>query len=147
MPKAKSENESFSEAISMMFAMGRFMRNRMYSKIKDSQCNSLLQFEALRYIKENDRPLMREVARHFHITPPAATLLVDGLAKEKLLLRVFDSKDRRTVRLELTTHGKRFFERGMTQRVNELKKILAVLTPKEHTQLIAILKKITKNNI
>jgi hypothetical protein len=30
--------------------------------------------------------------------------------------------------------------------VNELKKILSVLTPKEHTQLVAILKKITNLN-
>jgi DNA-binding MarR family transcriptional regulator len=89
---------------------------------------------------------MRDVARHFRITPPAATLLIDGLVKEKFIARIVDAKDRRAVRVMLTPRGKAVIARGIMNRIKELKKIFAGLTAGERAQLIAILRKITKHN-
>lgn len=135
-----------TELISLMFVMGRFMREKMHKTISKGNFGSMLHFETLRYIKDEGRPLMRDVARHFRITPPAATLLIDGLVKEKFLTRIVDAKDRRAVRIALTPRGKQMLARGIMNRVKELKKIFSSLSPGERTQLAAILRKITKHN-
>jgi DNA-binding MarR family transcriptional regulator len=135
-----------SELVSLMFVMGRFMRDKMQKKIKSGICDSLLEFETMRYIKDKGSPHMREVATNFRVTPPAATLLIDSLVKEKLLMRVLDPKDRRSVRVELTKRGKDLFEKRMAQKTNEFKRIFSTLTPAERNQFAILLKKIIKNN-
>ena len=136
---------SMEELISHMFIMGRLMRDKMHKNIGSGQC-TMLEFETLKYIKEAGQPHMRDVAKNFHVTPPAATLLVDTLVKARLLARVLDPGDRRSVRVALTAKGKQFLERGIEKKVSELKRTFGPLTPAERTQFIAILKKIIKNN-
>ena len=106
----------------------------------------MMEFEALKYIKDAGPPHMRDVAKTFHITPPAATLMIDGLVKTKLLVRVLDPNDRRSVRVAITPKGRRWLDRGITKKVKEMKKTFGVLTPMERTQFIAIIRKIIKNN-
>lgn len=143
MPRKQANIE---ELISLMFIMGRVMRDKISKKMGNGRANSMLEFETLRYVKDNGQPHMREVARNFHVTPPAATLLIDTLVKEKLLARVLDPKDRRSVRVSVTARGRQMLDRGVTKKVNELKKILGLLTPVERSQFAAILKKIIKTN-
>jgi DNA-binding MarR family transcriptional regulator len=143
MPRKQTNTE---ELVSLMFIMGRVMRDKMSKKVGSEHTNSLLEFETLRYVKDSGQPHMREVARNFHVTPPAATLLIDSLVKTKLLARVLDPKDRRSVRVSVTARGKQVLDRGVTKKVNELKKILGLLTPVERSQFAAILKKIIKTN-
>jgi len=128
-----------------MFIMGRLMRDRMHKNLDSGQC-TLLEFETLKYIKDTDQPHMRDVAKNFHVTPPAATLLIDSLVKAKLLARVTDPKDRRSVRVAMTAKGRQLLERGITKKVNEMRKIFGILTPAERTHFVTALKKIIKNN-
>lgn len=136
---------SMEELVSHMFITGRLMRDKMQKNIVAGQC-TMLEFETLKYVKDAGHPHMREVARNFHVTPPAATLMIDGLVKTKLLARVLDPKDRRTVRVAVTPRGRQVLERGVAKKVNELKKIFGVLTPAERTHFVTALKKIIKNN-
>ncbi len=136
---------NLSEIISLVFVMGQFMKEKMHKKLDHGHC-TLLEFEALRYVEAGERPLMSDIARKFHVTPPAATLLIDGLVKQKMLERFVDPADRRSVHIGLTRKGKQLLELGMARRVRELKKVFGVLTPAERTQFAAILKKITKTN-
>jgi DNA-binding MarR family transcriptional regulator len=106
----------------------------------------MLEFETLKYVKDAGRPHMRDIAKNFHVTPPAATLLIDALVKAKLLTRVLDQKDRRSVRVTVTARGKQFLERGITKKVNEMKKIFGVLNAAERADFIAVLEKIIKYN-
>jgi DNA-binding MarR family transcriptional regulator len=143
MPRKQNTIE---ELVSLVFTMGRVMRDKMHKKTDDGQCSSLLGLGVLRYVKESGQPHMHDIAKNFHVTPPAATLMIDSLVKGKLLTRVLDTNDRRSVRISLTPYGKRTLERGITKKVSELKKIFGVLTPAERVQFTAILKKIIKNN-
>jgi DNA-binding MarR family transcriptional regulator len=136
---------TMEELVSHMFIMGRLMRDRAHKAMAVGQC-SLLEFEALKYVKDASQPHMREIARTFHVTPPAATLMIDGLVKAKLLARVLDPKDRRSVRVAVTARGKQLLERGMAKKVNGLKRIFGSLTPPERAQFVLIIKKIIKNN-
>lgn len=140
MPKS-----SVQELASLMFSMGRFMREHMQKRLKGSKCPSLLHLETLRYVRENGRPLMSDVARTLSITPPAATLLVDSLSKEGLIKRIAGPKDRRTVRVALTPHGEKVIEQGIKERLDEIKRIFSILTENERRQLIAILKRLMKS--
>jgi MarR family multiple antibiotic resistance transcriptional regulator len=125
--------------------MGRLMRDRMHKHIGTGQC-TMMEFETLKYVKDAGKPHMRDVAKTFHVTPPAATLMIDGLVKAKLLARVLDPNDRRSVRVAITPKGKQLLERGITKKVNEMKKTFGILTPSERAQFIVIIRKIIKNN-
>jgi len=138
---------SMEELVSLVFTMGRVMRDKMHKKINNGQCNSLLEFEALRFVEESGQPHMRDIAKNFHVSPPAATLMIDSLVKAKMLKRILDPKDRRSVRVSLTPSGAKILKNGITNKVNELKKIFGVLTPTERLQFTTIIKKILKNNL
>jgi DNA-binding MarR family transcriptional regulator len=145
MPRTRTKKQQapqgLSDIVSLVFMMGQFMREKMHRNLKQDGC-SFLEFEALRYVKEAGEPLMRDIAVKFHVTPPAATLLIDGLVKRHMLERRLDPSDRRSVRIGLTREGKRFLDRGMARKVRELKKLFGVLTGAERTQFSSILKKI-----
>lgn len=140
-----NKKPTLEELVSHMFIMARLMRDKMSRNANTRQC-TMLEFETLKYVKDADGPHMREVAKNFHVTPPAATLMIDGLVKEKLLARVLDPKDRRSVRVAITLKGKKLLERGITNKIKEMKKIFGILTPSERTHFMAVLKKIIKNN-
>jgi DNA-binding MarR family transcriptional regulator len=133
-----------SKIISLMFIIGRRMREEMKQNEKIGGC-SWIHFEALRYIDEKGKPLMSDVAAYFSITRPAATLLVDGLVEGKMLRRIVDPKDRRSVRVALTTKGKNILAHGIKQRVKKIQEVFSVLDTKEHAELVRILNKIAKS--
>ena len=137
---------TLEELVSHLFIMGRLMRDKMHKNVSPGQC-TLLEFETLKYVKDIGQPHMRDVAKTFHVTPPAATLLIDSLVKAKLLARVLDPGDRRSVRVTLTARGKQLLERGIAKKVSEMKKVFGVLTPTERTHFVAVIKKIIKNNL
>lgn len=136
---------TIEELVSHMFIMGRLMRDKIHKGSGASPC-TLLEFETLKYVKDAGKPHMREVAKMFHVTPPAATLMIDGLVQAKLLARVLDPKDRRSVRVAITPKGKQLLEQGIAKKVSEMKKIFGILTPAERTHFVVVLKKIIKNN-
>ena len=127
-----------------MFVIGRRMRDEMKQAPAKTGC-SWIHFEALRYVEDNGRPLMRDVAAHFSITPPAATLLIDGLVANKLLRRIIDAKDRRAVRIGLTPKGKLMLTRGIQDRMKKMKEVFSLLDAKEHAELVRILEKLAIN--
>lgn len=139
-----SQKTSITDIISLIFVIGRSMREGIHKRAGGGEFGSFLQFETLRYVKDHKRPLMRDVADYFMITPPAATLLIDGLVREKLLGRAFDERDRRAVRVALTPSGQKFLARGMKVRLAHLKKIFSVLSADERAELTNILRKISK---
>jgi len=140
-----NKQATVEELVSHMFIMGRIMRDKMHRKVQNGQC-TMLEFETMKYVKDTGQPHMRDVAKAFHVTPPAATLMIDGLVKEKFLARVLDPKDRRSVRVAITPKGRKLLERGIANKVKEMKKLFGILTPAERTHFVVAIKKIIKNN-
>lgn len=129
-----------AELVSLMVIIGRCLRDSK-GKSKNVSPGSFLQFITVRYIDEAGKPLMSDVARYFNITPPAATLLVDGLVRQKLIVRIFDSHDRRAVRLAVTSPGRKLLDYGIKGMAGQLRKIFSVLSATEQKQLLGILRK------
>lgn len=132
-----------AELVSLMSIIGRRMREEMRQNPNKNTC-SLLHFEALGYVRDNGKPLMRDVANYFMITPPAATLLIDGMVANGLLTRIVDKNDRRAVRISLTVKGKNILKHGIQERMQKIKEVFSVLTEKERIELARMLTKITK---
>lgn len=104
--------------------------------------SSPLQLQALGFIKKQGSPLMKEVADFLSITPPSATSLIDGMVKDGLLVRHFDSADRRVVHLHATAKGQRLLKIGWLKMTEHMREMFACLSEKEKRQMLATYKKI-----
>ncbi len=136
MPK----NE-ITQLISAIMNIKRLVQER----IKDNGHGdffSMSQLEILRYVAEKKNPLMKEVAEHLKITPPSATVLIDGLANSGKIRRIADKRDRRTVRLTITNKGRLSLKKGLQKMKFEMQKVFTQLSKKEINDLITIYDKL-----
>jgi len=106
----------------------------------------LAQMEALRFIGEKKKVLMKEVADFLAITPPSATVLVNNLVSLGFVERGFDKNDRRTIRLSLTKKGSLILQKSIKERCKKLTKLLNNLSKKQQVELLDILQTMVKDN-
>jgi DNA-binding MarR family transcriptional regulator len=130
-----------AKLMSLLFIIGRQMKEEMRENAGKNGC-SWLHFEVLRYVGSGNRTLMRDVAGHFSITPPAATLLIDGLASAGLLRRIVDPDDRRAIRVALTPKARQLIRRSMDQRMKTIRKLFSILDKEEYGEFVKILEKL-----
>jgi DNA-binding MarR family transcriptional regulator len=126
------------ELIEMMFKLSRLMKEEM------SFSNNLMQLSALQiqmlfFLDHNKEVDMSDIARYLHIELPSATSLLNKLYVKKLVKRSADPKDRRIVRITLTSEGKSLLEQATSQRKKKMEKALSYLTKQEKTDLLNIL--------
>lgn len=72
-----------------------------------------------------------QLATDEQVTPPSMTRLVAALEAEGLVVRSYDEKDRRSVRIAATEKGEKALRRGREQRVQTLARALGDLTDDE----------------
>ena len=132
--------------ISLMFNMGRAIKKQCLESCGRADGLSILQIEALWYVKEGKEVLMKDLASHLFIAPPSATSLADDLVKAKLVKRSEDKEDRRTTSISLTPKGKRALANFLKKRMEKAKKRIGRLTQAEKKTLLSILEKLAKEN-
>jgi len=141
------QTKSTDELVSLLMGVIRSLYSHLNKKHSlDLQKSSPLQIQTLGFIKKTKNPSMREVAEFLAITPPSATSLIDGMAKDKLIIRHFSSSDRRLVHLHITSRGQKMLEKGFKEMTAHMKEIFTCLSEKEKRQLISIYGKIYKFN-
>lgn len=79
---------------------------------------------------------MSDIARLVGVSLPAATITVEKLVEAKLVKRTPDPKDRRVVRIELTSKGRRIVQQMNKVHEKRFGEILAKLSPAERKELI-----------
>ena len=123
----------------MFSEVGILIKGRMQAMLPlpFSQC------QTLSFIADKEKPSMQDVARHFKITAPSATFLVEELARSGLITRHANSKDRRKVEVMLTQKGKTVFKKIIKVREKVLHRMFQTLTESDRADLNRILKKIT----
>src|ERR1700685_3368005 len=104
MHHMKSKN--FSELTSLFFTTRQIIKQQL-PKSGNSDPNTWLRFETLRFIAETNNPTMRDVARYLSVKAPSATSLISHLAKSGLIERKGEKGDKRIVRISLTKLGRR----------------------------------------
>ncbi len=129
----------------LMFEMGRLLKREI--KRDGESVVSFLHLETLRFIQEQEKPTMSDIAEYLKIAPPSATALVNGFFKEGIIERAADSTDRRIVRLSLSTKGKNLLKQTMRQREKAFARVTASLSAKDCDELARILKIITQKSL
>jgi DNA-binding MarR family transcriptional regulator len=125
----------------VMFKNSRLLRDKInYSS--DLTQLSMLQVQTLSLLKRQSHAQMGEVADYFHIELPSATSLLNKLVALRLVKREQDSKDRRLVRVMLTTDGENILTKAMDEKLTHLEHMLSYLTQTEQHELLRLLEKL-----
>jgi DNA-binding MarR family transcriptional regulator len=85
-----------------------------------------------------------ELAEKVELSTAAMTNRLDRLEEAGLVRRVRDTKDRRSVQVELTPKGRRVYERAVETQAAKESIIAAALSPREQTQLNDLLRKLMR---
>lgn len=106
MPVAPEE--SARELLEVVPIVMREIRSQMRSR--GSIDLTVPQFRTLAFVNRNKGSSLCEVADHMGLTPPSASILVDGLIVRGMMTRKEHPEDRRRVRLAVTNHGQAILE-------------------------------------
>lgn len=137
----KALNEQIAE---QMFALSRVMKEEMTFDSDTAQL-TILQLQALIFIKRNGEVTMTEVATQFGISLPTATALSNKLVSGKFIKRVNDATDRRIVKLILTPKGDEMLQTAMKQRNAKINTMLSYMSQREKEQLLKIMNNLVTN--
>lgn len=132
------KEEINSQIVEVIFKMMRGMKDSFSFASKTSHL-TMLQFEALHYIKKSGEVQMSDIADCFSITMPSSTALMDKLIEMNYVSRKNDTKDRRIVRISLTEQGKKLFDEAVKQRAGKISKNLSYLSKEDKEELLRIL--------
>jgi len=128
--------------ISLIFSSGRLIKKRMRIKKKFSP----LQILTLHYVKEHRNTSMKDIASFLSIAPSSATSLINGLVRSHKLKRVSDNKDRRLIRIAITSQGEAILDAILEKVKIKMQNIFSKLQSREIRSLIHILEKICSND-
>ncbi|HEX7623433.1 MAG TPA: MarR family winged helix-turn-helix transcriptional regulator [Anaeromyxobacteraceae bacterium] len=123
------------------FARQRSLRDPVAALCEEGQL-TVPQLHALLWLGQDGTLTMGELAQRVGVTEKTITGVVDRLAAAGHLERVRDARDRRVVRSQLTTPGRRVY-RDLDQHLQaRLAHLLGVLDPPDRRALFRILEKL-----
>lgn len=134
-PTLKNKESSLEETL---FAFRQKLSDILRQEAENFKC-PISHIDALTYVAEKGNPSMKEIANHLKITPPSATAIIETMQKKKLITRVANNKDRRTIKIALTPKAWKFFKSFHEHRFTIFTKMLSKLRDTEQKQLIKIL--------
>jgi DNA-binding MarR family transcriptional regulator len=100
------------------------------------------QFFVLEFIEHNGPQNMSELARNLSVSLPAMTKTVDKLHADKMVERVHIREDRRVIKINITTKGKKIVHGFKKQRKQAMFEIVAQLSQKDREDYLRIITKI-----
>ena len=121
-----------------LFSFRHKLLDMLRQEALDLKC-PMSQIDTLTYIAEEGSPSMKEISNHLKITPPSTTVIVETMQKKKLITRVMNNKDRRTVRVTLTPKDWKLFKSFHERKLIILNQMLSKLCDGDRKQLIRIL--------
>ena len=100
------------------------------------------QFFILYILSTSEGTKSTELAEKLEVKPSAITVMIDRLLKNHFVSRQRDEKDRRIVKLELTSEGREAFEKAKAKRREIFSRYLAYLEEEDVNQLVMIYEKL-----
>jgi DNA-binding MarR family transcriptional regulator len=114
-----SENSSRVETADLLHSAS--IRLLRLVRTEDAQAGiGPAQLSALSVLVFGGAKTVTELATLEQVRPPTMSRIVDGLVKKRLVQRVDDAADRRTVRVSATTRGEKLMQAGKARRVKAL---------------------------
>ncbi|WP_231893471.1 MarR family winged helix-turn-helix transcriptional regulator [Rossellomorea aquimaris] len=100
------------------------------------------QFYILSLLSTTDSTKSTELAEQLDVKPSAITVMIDRLLKNKFVTRERDERDRRIVKLALTSEGKEAFEKAKTLRREIFTRYLSYLEEDDVDRFVSIYEKL-----
>jgi DNA-binding MarR family transcriptional regulator len=85
---------------------------------------------------------MTDMAHFMHVTTAAMTGIVDRLVRDDYVTRVYDPRDRRVIKIELTSHGNKLVRKINEQRRSMIIKIFGSISEADRQDYLRILMQI-----
>ncbi|MCA1059884.1 MarR family transcriptional regulator [Rossellomorea aquimaris] len=119
----------------------RHIQQEMGIALKDMNLTGP-QFFILYLLSTSEDMKSTELAEKLDVKPSAITVMIDRLLKNDLVARERDEKDRRIVKLQLTSLGREIFEKAKGKRREIFSRYLAYLGEEDVDQLVTIYEKL-----
>jgi len=100
---------------------------------------TLPQFVVLDVLNRSGGSRMSDLAHTLNVTTAAITGIVDRLVRGGYIVRTSDPKDRRIVKVKLTTKGMMIAQKSIDHRKNMMKDIFGVISQEEREEYLKIL--------
>ena len=119
---------------------------REFAKREDNELTrgkiSCPQLVALEHVSRQGRATVTEIANILSVKASSASVLLDRLFREKMLVRESDSDDRRLVWLKSTPRGRKVVAQIMVQKRRSIQEIFSTLSASERAQYLKVLLKL-----
>ncbi|HLM84300.1 MAG TPA: MarR family transcriptional regulator [Candidatus Bathyarchaeia archaeon] len=139
-----ANNSTTEKIVSLIFNLGRSIRKQIKEEGEMAGELSILQIEALRFVRDEKDVLMKDLAKYLFIAPPSATSIVDDLVKGKFVVRSEDKDDRRNISVSLTPKGKRALEDCLRKKMEKVVRKIDLLSSGEKKTFLSLLEKLSK---
>jgi DNA-binding MarR family transcriptional regulator len=108
-----------------------------------SKCNiTLPQFLVMNYLHNEGEATMTAVAHFLNVTTAAATGVVERMVKGDYVKRIYDSADRRIIRIDLTPRGTAQVKKFNLQKRQFIIDIFGKMTEEDRSQYLRIITRI-----
>ena len=101
-----------------------------------------MEFRCLKYLKDVDYLIVKDLAEKMNLTPSRVTRLITSLEKKRLVKRELDLDDRRNVRVMLNNKNKQFVEDIENKHVELHYEVLSALPPHDVEVMIDSVEKL-----
>ena len=136
------EKDLAGTLVHLIQAINRSFHRELLHK-KKSCCMNLHQIFALALLQERTNMIMKDFAHEMFIAAPSATTFVDRLVKLGWVKRMFDKKNRKLVRIAITTSGRRILEKKQKEASALMTQLITHAIPTTDQQhLLGILRRL-----
>jgi DNA-binding MarR family transcriptional regulator len=147
MPERYKKYKALEER---MIVMKRFFSEYFRQTISNNAIENGVDFSILElkglsaFIDHHKEYTMSELSQNAHLPLSNISAIVERLSKKDIAKRCRDTKDRRIVRVHLTSKGKKMLHAFMKKRAEELENSLGSLSEGDRRELFNALEKATE---
>ncbi|MCB2293887.1 MarR family transcriptional regulator [Clostridium algoriphilum] len=118
------------------------VHKREYKTIKEGGL-TVSQFAVLEVLYHKGDLRVSEIIEKILSTGGNMTVVIDNLAKENLVKRCIDPKDRRVNLISITDEGRKLISGMFPKHLENINDVFSILTSEEKKNLISLLKKLS----
>ena|SRR5438034_5420209 len=134
------------ETVEILMDLSRLIRNltRLTGGADDAPAMTATQRIALFELGDGGSLRLNDLAERMGVSPPTASRSVDALYELGLVERVPDPRDRRALRIDLTSAGKKLLEQRKAKAELAFAPAVAALSDSEREALSQLLRRMTE---
>ena len=142
--KASAATSGYDAVLDVLVAVGQMIERRMEEAVQ-AHGLSLAKMGVLHALVQTGEPVpLGVLSRELHCVKSNITQLIDRMEVDKLVRRIPDPDDRRSVRAEITDEGRRRYSQGWQALEQARREILGALSERDREQLLRLVGRISE---